>query len=419
MLTTAGAITDTQAVLITGTTSLTAGAGNDITLDNANNFGGEVRVVSGNNVTLNDIGAFTFGNGGTSTISGNLAVTANGAIDQTGVVNVTGTTTLTAGALHNITLSLGNTLGGSVTIVSASNLNLRNISSAALFPLLSASINNLTLTYNAAPIVIPAGLPNVGGNLNLTGLGITQSGAFTTPGTLTLNGLGGAIVLNNSGNNYTGLVTITGGASADMFFALANEGDVGPVSVTGAFTLQTSAGVPINLAGTLPTGGFDIPDSKLADFDVGTLAVVSTGVVGNGINISSPFNSLGIQGLALITQGAGNNIDASGVITTGSLSLSSSGSATFTAVNQVSSLGLVDAGAGGFTFRNGQGLSITAPITVTGNVDMRVAGQFYNQSGSAQPFGGTSGSVTVRSLSLAGGLPNLISGLVQTRTLPT
>jgi hypothetical protein len=58
----AGAITDAGNLTITGTTTLTAGAANDITLDNANNFGGQVRIVSGRDVTLND-GAFGFGAG--------------------------------------------------------------------------------------------------------------------------------------------------------------------------------------------------------------------------------------------------------------------------------------------------------------------------------------------------------------------
>ena len=49
---TATGITQSGAFTVTGTTSLTAGAGNDITLGAANNFGGAVSVVSGRNVTL-------------------------------------------------------------------------------------------------------------------------------------------------------------------------------------------------------------------------------------------------------------------------------------------------------------------------------------------------------------------------------
>jgi hypothetical protein len=364
--------------------------------------------VSGNNVTLNDIGAFTFGNGGTSTISGNLGVTANGVINQTEIVNVGGTSTLAAGALNNIDLSLGNSLGGSVTIVSANNLTLRNISSAALFPGLSASINNLTLTYNAAPIVIPAGLPNVGGNLNLTGLGITQSGAFTTPGTLTLNGLGGAIVLNNSGNNYTGLVTITGGASADMFFRLADEADLGAVTTSGAFTLRTAPTISFNIANGA-SADFDVTDSQLSNFNVGTFAPIATG--GGDLDLGNLTSYPGIGGITLTTVGGGN-INALGAINLNTLQLNSSGGATFSAVNQIQNLGNVTVTTGDLTLQNGRGLNLTGIVTMpTGRLSLEVAGQFYNQTGQSQPLAGVADGSVIKSLSLVGGLPNLISGL--------
>ena len=67
----AGPITDTGVVTATGTASFTAGALNDITLNSANNFVGDVTIVSGKDVTLNDTGAIQFG--GASTISGFLA----------------------------------------------------------------------------------------------------------------------------------------------------------------------------------------------------------------------------------------------------------------------------------------------------------------------------------------------------------
>jgi len=53
-------------VIVDGTTSLTAGSGNDITLDNADDFGGAVDIVSGHNVVLNDINGLTVG----GTVSG-------------------------------------------------------------------------------------------------------------------------------------------------------------------------------------------------------------------------------------------------------------------------------------------------------------------------------------------------------------
>ncbi len=54
---------------VTGATSLAAGAGNNITLSQADDFIGPVSIVSGKDVTLNDINALTVG---ASTVSGNL-----------------------------------------------------------------------------------------------------------------------------------------------------------------------------------------------------------------------------------------------------------------------------------------------------------------------------------------------------------
>ncbi|MDF0645766.1 MAG: filamentous hemagglutinin N-terminal domain-containing protein, partial [Nitrospira sp.] len=59
-VTAGGAITDSGNIIVPGTTTLTAGA-NNVTLDNANNFTGAVSIVSGNNVTLNDVNAVVLG----------------------------------------------------------------------------------------------------------------------------------------------------------------------------------------------------------------------------------------------------------------------------------------------------------------------------------------------------------------------
>jgi hypothetical protein len=100
---TAAGITQSGALVIPGTTSLTASSGNNITLSNAsNNFTGAVTVVSGNNVALTDANAIDLG---ASTVSGTLNVTTSGAITQSGALAVTGVTTFSAGAGNDITLT--------------------------------------------------------------------------------------------------------------------------------------------------------------------------------------------------------------------------------------------------------------------------------------------------------------------------
>ena len=56
-VTTDGAITQSGALNVTGTTSLAAGAANDITLNNASNNFSTVGITSGRNVTLVDSNA--------------------------------------------------------------------------------------------------------------------------------------------------------------------------------------------------------------------------------------------------------------------------------------------------------------------------------------------------------------------------
>ena len=86
-LTTNGPITSSGALIVGGPTTLAAGAANSITLNNANDFN-TVSVVSGNNVTFNDVNALDLG---ASTVSGTLSVTTNGAITDSGNLTVAGT----------------------------------------------------------------------------------------------------------------------------------------------------------------------------------------------------------------------------------------------------------------------------------------------------------------------------------------
>ena len=177
-LTSTGAVTQTQPLTVTGTTSITAGAGNNITLGAGNDFGGQVRIVSGNNVTLNDVNSLAFGNGGASAISGNLILTTNGAVTQDQPLAVTGTTSVTAGVANDITLNdLSNNFGGAVSVVSGNNVSFVNANAMVL------------------------GLSQVSQNFSVTAGGtITQTGALT---------VGGAASFDTSANSGIGTVAIT------------------------------------------------------------------------------------------------------------------------------------------------------------------------------------------------------------------
>ena len=154
-LTANGSITGSGTVVVGGTTTLTAGAANNITLNNAANDFSTVGITSGNNVTLVDSNALNLG---ASTISGTLNVTTAGAITDSGNLNVTGTTTLAAGVGNGITLdSVGNNFS-TVAITSGNNVTLRDTNALDL------------------------GASTISGNLN-----VTTAGAITDSGNLSVD----------------------------------------------------------------------------------------------------------------------------------------------------------------------------------------------------------------------------------------
>jgi len=132
---------------VLGLTTLTAGAGNNITLaTTGDDFAGVVDVVSGFNVSLND-SALLQVNG---TVSGTLAATGAGINDGSGTLVVDAASTLSAGG-GAITMNSGSDdFGGAVTVNNAANVTLNN--------------DAFGLAVNGT----------VGGNLAATGVGISD-----------------------------------------------------------------------------------------------------------------------------------------------------------------------------------------------------------------------------------------------------
>jgi len=387
-VTSGGAVTDSGVLTIGGTTTISA-VGQNITLDSANQFTGAVSL-TGADVAVTDAAGLNLG---TTTVTGIFIGTAtSGNITQSGAMSVTGTSNFIAANGANITLgNSANAFTGAVRFVSAGTLA------------------DITLADTTA-FQIQDGL-NISGNLSLTAAGITQGigvlNAITIGGTTTLNGGTGAIVLTNSGNSYGGTVTVTGGSSADMFFSLADEADLGAVTTSGAFTLRTAPTISFNIANGA-SAGFDVTSAQLSNFNVGTFKRV--GLVGGDLYLGTLTSYPGIGGISLTTVGGGD-INALGAISLSTLQLSSSGRATFSAVNQIQNLGNVTVAVGGVTLQNSRGLNLTGTATMPGRLSLEVAGQFYNQTGQSQPLAGVTGGSVIKSLSLMGGLPNQVSGL--------
>ena len=334
-VTTDGAITDSGNLAMAGTTTLAAGAANNITLNNANNFN-TVAISSGNNVALVDTNALVLG---ASTVSGTLGLTTGGALTQSGVLNVTGTTTFTASAA-NTDILLGtqaNNFGNFAfagTLANFRDVSLRNINAAATVPAVNTltSLRNLTLTYDNAAVALPTLTLTASGNLNVTSGGaITQTGVLTIPGTTTLAaGAVSDITLNNTGNDFTGTLTINSGRNVTMY--TSDTFTVGNVTTNGNMTLTSDNGTTINgavnvgsgtFASTINNDGGTVGDfSMAAGASITTTNASATAVVITANVNPDPSPGQNDRGIVLgnITTGNGGTITAQtnpGGITTG------------------------------------------------------------------------------------------------------
>ena len=361
-----GPITQNAAISVGGTSSFTAGAGNNITLNNAgNNFGGAVSIVSGNDVSITDSSALVLG---ASSISGNLVLISNGAITQTAAISVAGDTSLTAGAANDITLNQpANSLGGVVTVVSG---------------------NNVTLVDSTALVM---GASTISGNLDLTSNGpITQTGAITVGGTSSLTaGAANDITLNQAANNFTGAVSVVSGNNVTLVdnsaLVLGSATVSGNLSLTANGSITQSGALTIAVGGTTALAAGAVNDIVLTtagnDF-VGAVSILS----GNNVSLVD-VNALAIGPSTIsgnLSLTAGGPITQSGAITvagTSSLSAGPANNITLTdaandfvgAVSIISgnNVTLADAGAllmGTSTISGNLSLTASGPITQSGAI---------------------------------------------------
>ena len=301
---TAGNITDSGALAVTGTTTLTPGAANSITLDNANNFS-TVAITNGTNAALNDTGAIDLG---AISITGTLGVTAAGAITDSGTLVIGGAATLAAGAANSITLDSAANDFASVGITNALNVTLVDVNAIAL---------------NAS---------TVSGTLTITSAGaITDNGNVVVTGTTTLTpGAANSITLNNSNNFST--VVITNGTNATLVDS--NAIDLGNISLTGTLSV-TSAG--------------NITDS-------GVLTIGSTATLAPGAANSITLD--GANDFSSVTITNGTNATLNDVNAIAFVTINMTGALNVTAAGAISDVGNLVVG-GAATFAAGAANSVT------------------------------------------------------------
>ena len=332
-VTTGGALTQSGALAVTDTTTLAAGATNDITLNNAANEFSTVAITSGQGVTLRDVGALILG---TSTVSGALNVTTGGALTQSGAVAVTGgTTTLVAGS-NDITLNNSSndfstvslTSGGDITLVDTNALTLQtpatygslNVTASSGITLPNDVTTTGSQTYNSAVTLGGAGTRTLttssngdvevggaltGGSHNLTistGSGNITLAALSGVGALALNStstttLGGAVTSTTSLTTNTGGTTvvnadvtttgaqiyndaITLGGAGDRTFT-ATGGSITFASTIGGTAGSTVPGLVLSADGDISLGG----DLGTLSLPLNSVSIDESGVLNLGVNV--------------------------------------------------------------------------------------------------------------------------------------
>ncbi|MEA3437331.1 MAG: filamentous hemagglutinin N-terminal domain-containing protein [Thermodesulfobacteriota bacterium] len=320
-LTSAGAIAQSAALTVPGTTTITAGAGNNITLSNANNnFTGAVSVVSGNNVSLRDVGAMELG---ASTVSGTLTLQTAGALTQSGALAVTGTTGITAGANDATLTNTGNDFGGVVTVVSVKDLGLINSDAMSLGAVTSTGTvdvvtltNDITLTgaistnnTTTNAVKLNAGRSTeagtaTGGNIIINGgtvtVGAGGRGTFYTGGVTGSTGLTDYIVSEsgrfryNSDEITTSYITALGAGN----YAIYREEPT--TTVTAKDQTYDYVGVPYSGGNGVTTSGFVNGDTADITFG-GTLAYLGTsqGALKEGTYTITPEGYTSLLGYAI------------------------------------------------------------------------------------------------------------------------
>ncbi len=400
------------ALVVGGTTSVNAGAG-QVNLGGAgNNFTGAVSVTNSGagNVTLNatgnplTLGTLSLGSGALNLTGNNI--TQTGAITQAagaGAVMVNAS----AGAID--LSNAGNDFTGSVQLnAGAGNATVRDI-------------NDLKL-----------GASTVGGSLAATSASgsISQAGALNVTGasTFTLSGISKDVLLGTSANTFGGGVTVNGSNVKDMAFrygtgfafpttpsysgTLSLIRDVGSIDLVGIQTfsggLALTAAGGINLLGsTLQTGGAQAFNSAVNVLGSSNLsstggAITFAGTV-NGANALST-SSAGATTFAATVGGttalSSLSITAGGPIVVQSGATLNAGDLKMTAANGISN------GAGGdaainaarLSAINTGGGSIALAHTGTGRIVVTDIGQgdgIQNTGGGNASLTAANGSIQV------------------------
>ena len=297
-----GAITQTGAITVPGTSSFTAG-GNAITLTQTNSLTGAITFSNSgtNNVSLTNSIATVLA---ASTVGQNLNVTSSGAITQTGALTVPGASSFSA-STNPITLTQSNNFTGAVSLS-------------------NSSTNNVSVTNTGALVI---GTSSIGQNLSLIAGGtISESGVITATGgttTVSVTAPTSDILLGTQANNFGTSALVFGGTQADIRDVSLRNTNAGAVlpSFTGLtnlrnLTLEFDNAAIAFPAITLTSGGSISAIADGAITQTGALTVPGTSSFTAGGNVITLTQANSLTGAITLSNSGTNNVSLTNSIAT-------------------------------------------------------------------------------------------------------
>jgi filamentous hemagglutinin family protein len=299
----------------------------------------------------------------TTTGGGALGLTAtNGSVAQTGggVLTVAGGTTVSAGALIDLSNSNNDFVGAlAFTNTGANNVSVRDVNALDL------------------------GTSSTGQNLTIVAAGdVTQSGTLAVAGTTSVNAGAHAITLDNPSNSFAGAVSLANTGANDVTVRTSNSLILNTSTV--GQKLKARAGGGITQIGSITADSLDLYVSSGATL-LGTNSVNSLTAVNEGTNQVSYWNS-GALSLGAIT-------------TPGDLTITANAGA-------ITRLGSFTVVADKLTLSAVGGIGSTAPMVISANqVSASNTG-----SGDIQLQHTGVGGITIANLGFGFGIQNTASG---------
>jgi hypothetical protein len=460
-VTAGGPITQNGALTVGGSSTFDAGAGNDITLTAANDFG-TVAIAAGRNVHLNDVNAIDLG---TSGIAGTLAITSNGAITQSGALRVAGATTLAAAA--DITLQNASNALSTVAVTSGRNVSLTNGGALVLAgstvagslsvnaggaitqsgglhvsgstSLAAGNNNDITLTgaNDFATVgvasgrnvtlnsvnAIDLGASSIAGTLTVNANGaMTQSGALNVAGaTMLAAGTGNDITLGNAANTFAA-IGITSGRNVTLVNAgalsLGASTVAGTLAVTTNGAITQSGPVTVGAAATFSAGNAnDVTLNSANDFSTVSIASARNATLSDTNALTLGKST--VSGSFSAT--AGGAITGSGLITANSLKLQGTSLGARSRMSDISqfistNVGSLDLTAtSGGVFVNQSGSVQVLNASATGNVELIAQGANSNLTVASVTAGGHALLIAGDNILAASGAATMAAPFVELR----